>query len=741
VATHQGYVTRLACALGGALVASLRAMAGDETLAHAPTVELIVTAPADPSGVPRDRVASNTVFIAGEAFEDRPGAGIAEVIASRSGSAFVTFPQGSPYQPQFTFRGYGVSSLLGMPQGLSVYLDGVRVNSPFGDGIDWALLPRTALDNATIVPGSNPLFGANTLGGALVLRTKSGDANPGVEAHAYTGSSGRRGARFEAGRAFEGGTHAYIGGSAGHEDGWRDHSPSDVKEVFAKLGRRGPAGEVELSLAAANADTNGNGLAPRVLTDQRREAVYTWPDETHETSRSAQARWTSFLPHDSRVSALAYVRRGKARSSGGDLDDADHGTVPGVPPAVVNGSSVNQRSRGASIALETGTPALRWSIGGNFDHAKSDFARTQAPGRIGEDRGIIAIGGDEVEAALSSTTRNAGLYAMATWAPAPAWSLTLSGRGDRTTLAMTDTGPTAPDLDGDHRYRSFNPMLGAIFKPREDLSVFGNVGRATRAPSAIELGCADPAKPCRLPNALLSDPHLNQVVSTGWEAGARGAFGTARWSAAVFGATNKDDILFVGASAASGYFTNFGRTRRRGFEITVSSERGDAEWLVSYGYLDATYRASACLPSLSDSTCGLSIRPGDRMSELPRQTVKASSTWRPAGGARVGLDFLAASDRLVRGNENGAQSRGGTAPGYAVLNLRGDLRLGRKWLAYVNVDNVFDTRYVTTGVLARSALDASGRVIADPSRWSPDTFFSPGAPRTFLVGLRYELRE
>src|SRR5258708_2397897 len=280
VAAREGHVRRGARALGAVLLASLRITAWAEALDHAPPVELIVTAPADPSGVPRDRVPSNTVFITGEAFEERPGAGIAEVIASRSGSAFVTFPQGSPYQAQFTFRGYGVSSLLGMPQGLSVYLDGVRVNSTFGDGIDWALLPRTALDDATIVPGSNPLFGANTLGGTLVLRTKSGDTSPGVEADAYMGSFGRRGVRFEAGGAFDGRTHAYIGGSVAREDGWRDHSPSDVKEVFAKVGRRGPAGEAGGSLAAANANPNGHRLAPPRPPPPRPQPLHPPPHQT-----------------------------------------------------------------------------------------------------------------------------------------------------------------------------------------------------------------------------------------------------------------------------------------------------------------------------------------------------------------------------------------------------------------------------------------------------------------------------
>ena len=107
--------------------------------------------------------------------------------------------QGNPFQPDVNYRGYTASPLLGTPQGLSVYMDGVRLNQPFGDIVSWDLIPRTAIASTTLMPGSNPLFGLNTLGGALSIQTKSGVTHPGTMLQASYGSDVRRAFDFEHG--------------------------------------------------------------------------------------------------------------------------------------------------------------------------------------------------------------------------------------------------------------------------------------------------------------------------------------------------------------------------------------------------------------------------------------------------------------------------------------------------------------------------------------------------------------
>ena len=87
--------------------------------------------------------------------------------------------QNNPYQPDVLFRGFTASPLLGTPQGLSVFQDGVRVNEPFGDAVNWDLIPVNAIADMILIPGSNPVFGLNTLGGSLSVTTKNGRTHKG----------------------------------------------------------------------------------------------------------------------------------------------------------------------------------------------------------------------------------------------------------------------------------------------------------------------------------------------------------------------------------------------------------------------------------------------------------------------------------------------------------------------------------------------------------------------------------
>jgi hypothetical protein len=43
---------------------------------------------------------------------------------------------GNPFQPTFLYHGFAASPLQGTPQGLAVYVNGVRFNQPFGDTLN-----------------------------------------------------------------------------------------------------------------------------------------------------------------------------------------------------------------------------------------------------------------------------------------------------------------------------------------------------------------------------------------------------------------------------------------------------------------------------------------------------------------------------------------------------------------------------------------------------------------------------
>jgi outer membrane cobalamin receptor len=116
---------------------------------------------------------------------------LSDFLNRRLTSVHVNDVQGNPFQPDVNYRGYTASPLLGTPQGLSVYLDGVRMNQPFGQVVSWDLIPQTAIESLTLMPGSNPMFGLNTLGGALSLSTKTGLSTRATNVQAIYGSHAR----------------------------------------------------------------------------------------------------------------------------------------------------------------------------------------------------------------------------------------------------------------------------------------------------------------------------------------------------------------------------------------------------------------------------------------------------------------------------------------------------------------------------------------------------------------------
>ena len=159
-------------------------------------------------------------------------------------------------------------------------------------------------------------------------------------------------------------------------------------------------------------------------------------------------------------------------------------------------------------------------------------------------------------------------------------ALTISGRYNHTGIQNIDRLPPATvagsrgSLNGQSDYQRFNPAIGLTYGLEKYASVYASYSEASRAPTSIELGCADANDPCNLPNALVSDPPLKQVVARTVEAGIRSAGeGALRWNIGWFFAENHNDLLFVASQQTGfGYFTNFGQTRRDGVDISVSGK-------------------------------------------------------------------------------------------------------------------------------------------------------------------------
>jgi len=360
------------------------------------------------------------------------------------------------------------------------------------------------------------------------------------------------------------------------------------------------------------------------------------------------------------------------------------------------------------------------------------------------------------------------LYATDTLSVGTAWNFTVSGRYNRTTIDNRDRinpGGGSGSLDGQYTFGRLNPAAGVTFSPNRWLNLYAGYGESSRAPTSIELGCADPNNPCNLPNALAGDPPLRQVVTRTLEAGLRSGAGESRlsWSAGWFRAVNRDDLLFVASNqTGNGYFKNFGRTLRQGAEVHLSGRIRRFTLSGNYTFLDAAYQSPETVGGSANSTNDaalagspgfdgvIQIQPGDRIPLLPRHTFKTFAEVQVTSKISADVDFVAVSSSYARGNENN-QSRAdgvyylgpGTSPGYGVLNLGARYQVQKHLQIFARIDNLLDHRYYTAAQLGPTGFTGQGAFIARPLPPVDGnypivnaTFYAPGAPRGAWGGIR-----
>ena len=225
-------------------------------------VEVVGTSPLPGLGIEKNKLPYDVQTVNEETLYRSKSLNVTEYMANNLTGVNINEVQGSPFQADITYRGFRLSSLLGSPQGLSVYLDGVRVNEPFGDVVNWDMIPEAAISNVTLVPGSNPVYGLNTLGGALAFTTKSGLTAPGTEVKLSAGSFMRMRGDVSYGSKSQDGWHNFISATAFREDGWRRESEGQLGNAFVKIGRTQGDVNWDVSLLVGRSNLLGNGLLP-----------------------------------------------------------------------------------------------------------------------------------------------------------------------------------------------------------------------------------------------------------------------------------------------------------------------------------------------------------------------------------------------------------------------------------------------------------------------------------------------
>jgi outer membrane cobalamin receptor len=203
------------------------------------------------------------------------------------------------------------------------------MNEPFGDTVRWDLIPTFAIQGMQMVPGSNPVYGLNTLGGAIAIQTKSGRLNQGAAIEASAGSWGRKNVSAEYGGVSKDGSVDYfLGVNYLDEDGWRKFSPTTVKQTFGKVGWQSESTKIDLSYLNVNNDMIGNGLVPQeMMNGLGRDAIHTRPDQTRNSLNQLTLNGSHWINNDVMFSANSYYRRSNQKTLNGDVSDEYDDTV------------------------------------------------------------------------------------------------------------------------------------------------------------------------------------------------------------------------------------------------------------------------------------------------------------------------------------------------------------------------------------------------------------------------------
>ncbi len=753
--------TLLALSIAGLMAPAFAQEAGKEKQLNA--VEVVGTSPLPGLGIEEDKLPYDVQTINAEQLYKSQTMNLTEFMSRNLSGVNINDIQGSPFQADITYRGFRLSGILGSSQGLSVYLDGVRVNEPFGDVVNWDMIPEAAINNVTLVPGSNPIYGLNTLGGALAFTTKSGLTAPGTEVKLQAGSFGRVRADVAYGNKSDDGYHSFISATGFREDGWREQSSGNLGNVFAKFGRQQSDSNWDLSLLVGRSTLIGNGLLPsrnygadgddlpygRGMYENNRRAVYSYPDQTKNELNQLTFNLQRMLDSDTELAAMLYARQSVRKGMGGDVEREEDANNPGTydNEGVLNLNTSRQTSAGGSLNLTKIMDRHQITTGVATDFAHMRYGAQQAAEcSITPGRGVYGCDPAEDSAGVRGKSAALGIYASDTYAYTDRTHITGAARFNHATVSNIITnynnGVGSDRARESFNYNSLNPSLGISHKLAPAVTLFGSVGQSNRVPTIIELGCADPASPCALPTGLQADPYLKQVIARTVEFGSRWRFNDSEITATVYRSDNSNDILFqaVGAAPVRGYFTNFGKTRRQGLDLSARTSYGPVMVQASYSYLDATYQSEGELFGGDDLE--IDVKKGTRIAGLPQHTLRIGGDWLVDPKLTLGGSVLATSSIGTQGNEAGNIGEDGvgdaSVKGYFLLNLHANYEV-RKGLDYfARINNLFDRRYETYGMIAASSFDQYGAGLTDNTNpGNISRFVAPGAPRSFMAGMRY----
>jgi iron complex outermembrane recepter protein len=548
-----------------------------------PAFQVIATTPVTGLGFDRNKVPAMVQTLTAEDFTRAYSPSVLEALSQRIPGVITTDVQGNGLFQDLRYRGFVASPLQGTPQGLAVYMNGIRINEAFGDTVNWDMIPTVAVGRADVWT-NNPAFGLNALGGAVSFQMKDGFTYQGFESDTSGGSYGRVGGSLQYG-VRKGEWALYLAGEGLKDDGWRYQSPSRLGRFYGDLGWKGTDAEIHLVGSAADNYFGVVGPTPIELINRDYQSIYTWPQTTKHTSQLLALNGRYSITDHWTVQSNVYTRYfNQAHVDGNDADiercsgvatnplfntlclendgfpaqpaanfqvlNANNQPIncpPGtgntcarVPWGTVDRTWTSARTIGGSLQAINDDKIFGhgnyFTIGTSMDRSRISFQANSELGYIYPDLFVgpnaavpgtgqiihtgANIGFSPVD--LGAVNTYYGVYVNETFDVTNRLSVSAGGRYNLAKVAMADHLGTSPDLNGNYTFSRFNPVVGLTYKILPAMTFYTGYSESNRAPTPLELGCSNPQKPCLLEGFLVSDPPLQQVVAYTKEIGLRG---------------------------------------------------------------------------------------------------------------------------------------------------------------------------------------------------------------------------
>ncbi len=734
-----------------------------------------------PGAVPQDKIPSNVQTAGASDFEYSKTPDLLQSMIRALPGSSPSSQTGNEFQPDLNFRGFIASPVIGTPQGLAVYQNGVRINEVFGDIVDWDFMPQNAINSLTLYP-SNPVFGLNATGGALSFDMKNGFTYHGIEGEVSGGLYGRVGTSLQAGGQI-GNLSGYFTADAIDDAGWRIDSPSSLRRVYVDLGARGDETEFHVTFTGADNFFNGTAATPVQMLDQNWASIYTNPQITHNQLAflTASATWR---PSDTwTYQAIAYYRNfrqahvdGNATHAvndptvcrdptvlcfpnlDGTMSDLTTTTGQAVPNAGALGfpnilaeidrtwtttNSFGGTAQAASSEKLFGHDN-NFTVGLSVDRGLVQFATTSALGTVNANTFPTVVGsglfidqpsGDVAPVGLGATTLYTGLYATDTFDITRRLSVTGGARYNFAQINLNDELGNDPGLNGNNTYTHFNPTIGATYKLTPNLTFYGDYAVANRAPTPLELACSDPNRPCLIDNALIGDPPLQQVVTDTYEAGLRGQFDVAKgqlnWNVGAYHALNTNDILPISSPIPGHeFFQNAGNTLRKGIEANLTYKQDQWNVYANFTTVNATFLNNLTLQSpnnpFADANGNIFVVPGDHIPGIPGFRLKLGGEYQITDPWKFGADLNVFGSQWLVGDQSNQNPK---LPAYWAVNLHSSYKISENVELFGLVRNLFNQRYAVSGTF----FDVNSFPYLNLT--DPRTFI-PGIPFAAYVGVR-----